>query len=97
MLNSKNNQIARTIYLSTLDTAKKVLDLIGFKLDKRTKDFAYARSQVFDYFYNNLNKLFRQLEKNGLIQKSKCGHSARGGYKNCPCGGSGYINAEKDK
>lgn len=93
----KNKQIARNIYLSTLDTAKKVLDLLGFKLDKRTKDFSYARSQVFDYFYNNLKKLFIQLEKDGLIQKSKCGHSVRGGYKACSCGGSGFVNVEKDK
>jgi len=87
-------QVAKNIYLQTLDTMKKVLDLIGFKMDKRTADFKYAKSQVMDYFYNNLNKLFKKLEQEGLIKKSNCGHSVRGGYKNCSCGGSGYTNSK---
>ncbi len=92
MLNSDKIQIARDIYLSSLDTMKKVLDLMSFKIDRRTKDFQYARSQIMDITYNNLNKLFRKLEQKGLIKKSKCRHSVRGGYKNCLCGGSGYCN-----
>lgn len=93
MLNNKI-QIARIIYLDTLDTMKRVLDLLGFKLDKRTKDFSYAKSQVMDYFYNNLKKLFRKLEQEQIIKKSDCGHKLRKGYRSCPCGGSGYINVE---
>ena len=93
----KNNQIAKNIYLSALDTMKKILDLISFKMDKRTNDFKYAKSRIMDITYNNLNKLFKDLEKEGLIQKSKCEHSVRGGYKTCPCGGSGFCNIEKDK
>jgi len=95
MINNKI-QIARTIYLDILDTMKKVLDLIGFKLDKRTKDFSYAKSQVMDYFYNNLKKLFEKLKQEGIIEKSNCGHSLRNGYKSCLCGGSGYINAKRN-
>ena len=94
MLN-KTNQIARNIYLSSLDTMKKILDLASFKFDKRTSEYKYFKSQIMDATYNNLTKLFEILKKEGLIQKSDCGHSVRGGYKDCQCGGSGWINKDK--
>ncbi len=94
-IKNPNNQIARIIYLSELDTMKKILNLAEFKFDRRTKEYQYFKSQIMDNFYNNLNKLFKELEQLNLIQKSTCKHSVRGGYKACLCGGSGYINKEK--
>ena len=70
-----NLQIAREIYLKQLDTMKKVLDLIAFKMDKRTNDFKYARSQVMNYTYENLKKLFKHLIDEKIIEKCECGMS----------------------
>ncbi len=88
-------QLAKNIYLQSLDTMKKILDLLGFKLDKRTKDFLYAKSQVMGATYNGLNKLFRKMEQEGLIIKCACGTNVRQGYQKCLCGGSGFINKDK--
>jgi len=88
----KKVQLAKEIYLKNLDIMKKVLDLISFKMDRRTKDFQYARSQIMDFFYNNLRKLFKSLEDDKIIQKCPKNHNLRQGYKDCDCGGSGYIN-----
>jgi len=86
-------QIARAIFLGQLAIMKKILDLISFKFDQRTSDYKYMKKQVMDYTYEGLKKLFKQLETEKIIKKCSCGTSLRKGYKNCKCGGSGYINA----
>lgn len=65
-------------------------------MDRRTKDFLYAKSQIMDYFYDNLKKIFKELEDNKIIKKCDCCHSLRKGWTNCDCGGSGYIEIIKD-
>lgn len=80
------------IYLKTMNTMKRILDLGGFRLDKRTKEFKYFKEEVMNYTYENLKKLFQQMEENGLIQKCECNTNLRKGYKNCICKGSGYTN-----
>ena len=90
-------QIARSIYLGQLTVMKKLLDLMAFKMDRRTKDFEYVKSQIMDYTYEGLNKLFNKLEQEGIIEKCSCGTNVRKGYKKCLCGGSGFVNIEKDK
>lgn len=90
-------QIARSIYLEQLTIMKKLLDLMAFKMDKRTKDFEYTKSQIMDYTYEGLNKLFKKLEEEKLIEKCSCKTNVRKGYKKCLCGGSGFVNIEKDK
>ncbi len=90
-------QIAREIYLKSLSTMKKTLDLIAYGMDKRTTQYKFAKSQIMDYTYENLRKLFKTLSDNKIIKKCPCGTNVRKGYKNCICGGSGWINIEKDK
>jgi len=85
-------QIAREIYLASVKIMKKILDLLGFKMDKRTSDFKYAKSQVMDYFYEELRKEFKTLVDKKIIKKCPCGTNLRKGFKKCICGGSGYIN-----
>ena len=85
-------QIARSIYLGQLTTMKKLLDLMAFKMDRRTKDFEYTKSQIMDYFYNGIAKLFKKMEEEKIIKKCSCKHSLRKGYSTCSCGGSGWIN-----
>lgn len=88
------NQIARAIFLKTLDTMKKILDLASFGFDCRTKQFKYFRSQVMEVTYTNLKKLFKELEETKLIVKCPQNCRLRQGYKKCLCGGSGWVNNE---
>ena len=91
-------QLAATIYLKAMKTMKSILDLGGFRLDKRTKEFTYFKEEVMNHTYNNLNKVFQELEKDNIVEKCPCGTNIRKGYKNCLCKGSGFINKiQKDK
>ena len=93
----KEIQISREIFLKSMDTMKKTLDLIEFKFDKRTKEFKYFKSQIMNSTYDNLRKLFKFLEDNKIIEKCPHNHNLRQGFKNCSCGGSGYINFRDKK
>jgi len=87
-------QIAKEIYLMNLSIMKKILDLISFKYDNRTSEFKYMKKQIMDYFYNTLNNKFKSLEDSKILKKCECGTNVRKGYKNCSCGGAGFINAK---
>ena len=80
-----------------MNAMKKTLDLVAFKMDKRTADFKYAREEIMNYFYNNLKDLFKELEKADIIEKCSCGTTLRNGYKKCEYKGSGYRNKTGDK
>jgi len=86
-------QIPREIYLKSMDTMKKNLDLIGFKFDSKSQDFKYFKSQIMENTYTNLRNLFKFFADKGLIKKCQCGTNLRKGFKKCLCGGSGYINS----
>lgn len=88
----KDLQIPAEIYLKSLDTMKKILDLGEALFDMRTKQFKFFKSQVMDNTYENLRKLFKYLADNKIIQKCPKQHNLRQGYKPCQCKGSGYIN-----
>jgi len=90
----QKNHISKIIYLKSLNTMKKTLDLLGFKMDRRTKDFSYAKSQIMDYFYENLRKIFKEMEDNKILKKCSCGHSLRKGWTDCKCGGSGFLEID---
>jgi hypothetical protein len=85
-------QIVRQIYLIQLNVCKKILDLLQLKFGKESDDFKYLKKEIFNHFYLDMGKLFKQLEDDGLIKRcpNKC--SIRQGYTKCECGGSGYIN-----
>jgi len=89
-------QIAAQIFLACLSIMKKILTLSEFKLGKSSKEYKYFREQVFDYFYKELKKLFKYLEKNEIIKPCSCQTSLRRGYKECICKGSGYRNVRED-
>lgn len=90
----KKIQIAKIIFLNNLEIMKKILDLIAFKVDKKSDDYKYYKREIMNNFYQKLGKLFKQLSDNKIIEKCPCGHSLRKGYSDCSfCGGSGY----KDK
>ena len=90
-------QLPKSIYLEQLGVMKQILNLAEFKFDKRTKEYLYFKSQVMDNFYNGLKNLFKKLEEEKIIEKCKCGNNVRHGYKQCSCGGSGFINKQEDK
>jgi len=86
-------QIAREIFLKSLNTMKKILDLVEFKFDKRTKEFRYFRQEIMNNTYENLYKLFKTLKDNKILENCPCGAKLRQGYKVCiDCGGSGFRN-----
>ena len=88
-----NIKLANVIYTSHLDTIKKILDLLEYKMGKENPDFIYLKKQLFDYFYNNIKKIFIKLEQEKLIKRCPKGCSLRQGYTQCEhCNGSGYTN-----
>jgi hypothetical protein len=85
--------IAKEIYLSQLNTTKKILDLLEFKEGKDSEKFQFIKKELFDYTYNNLKKIFIKLESEKLIKRCPKGCSIRQGYTQCEfCNGSGYTN-----
>jgi len=87
--------IAKEIYLSQLNTTKKILDLLQYKFGKDSEEFKYLKKQMFDYCYNNLKKLFNKLETEKIIKRCPKQCSLRHGYTKCEfCNGSGYIDFE---
>ena len=92
-----NIQMASKIFHTNLEIMKKTLDLFGFKFDKRTSEFKFMKSQVMDFTYQNMTKLFKELEQKGIIEKCPNNHNLRQGYKKCDCGGSGWINKIEKK
>ena len=85
-------QLAGQIFLMNLSILKKTLDLLEFKYGKESDSFKFMKKQTFDFFYNEMKKLFKKLEEDGLIKKcpNKC--NMRQGYQECICKGSGYLN-----
>ena len=88
-------RIAKLMFLNTLSTMKQILDLGEYKMGKNSSEFCYYKKKVMDYTFESLKKTFKTLEENKIIKKcpNKC--NLRQGYKDCLCGGSGYINYEK--
>ena len=87
-------QLASILYLSQLNTIKKILDLIEYKEGKDSNNFKYLKKQIFDYFYIDIKKIFIKLESEKIIKRCPKGCSLRQGYTDCTCNGSGYINYE---
>ncbi len=87
-------QIAGIIFLASLSSMKKTLDLLEFKLGKDSSEFKYMKKNIMDNTYRSLQKLFKQLTEAKMIKKCLCGTSLRTGFKKCDCKGSGYINLE---
>jgi len=90
------NQLAKLMFLNNLSVMKSILDLLEFKMGKKSDEYLYMKKQLMDYFYNSLKKSFLSLEEEKLIKRcpNKC--SLRNGYSDCKynCGGSGFINNE---
>jgi len=86
-------QIPKIMFLNALNTMKKTLDLLEFKLQKDTPDFKYMKQQLMNFTYDGLKKTFKLLEQKKLVKKCTCGNKMRQGYASCPnCAGSEYTN-----
>ena len=86
-------QLASILYLSQLNTIKKILDLIEYKEGKESNNFKYLKKQIFDYFYIDIKKIFIKLESEKIIKRCPKGCSLRQGYTKCEfCNGSGFCN-----
>ena len=90
-------QIARLIFLTSLDIMKSILDLISFKMGKTSDEYLYMKKKIMDEFYNKLRKLFKTSETQKIVKQCPDKCSLRKGYSDCPhCNGSGYTNLEKE-
>jgi len=87
----------KDFFLLSLSTMKQILDLLAFKFDKESDDYKYFKKEVMNYFYNGLKTFYVKAEKSGLIKRCPCNANLRKGYKECACGGCGYIEVVKDK
>ena len=87
-------QIAKIIFLTSLNTMKRILDLIAFRNDRDSDDYKFMKKEIMDYFYNGLKKIFKQMFDAKIIEKCPCKSNLRNGYKDCLCGGSGFKNKE---
>lgn len=86
-------QIAKIIFLFSLSIMKKILDLGEFKLGKKSDDYKYFKRQIMDFFYKGLNKLYKSLADEKIIERCDCKANLRKGYSDCEkCSGSGYKN-----
>ena len=89
-------QIAREIFLNNLQTMKSILDLIAFKVDKKSEIYLFYKKEIMSYTYNNLKSLFRKMVEEKISEKCFCGANLKQGYKKCPlCGGCGFCNKKK--
>lgn len=86
-------QIAKEIFLMSLSSMKKILDLGKYKLGKDNEDFIFYKQQVMEITYSNLKRLFKKMTEEKLIERCSCGAQLRKGYKPCPeCNGCGFCN-----
>lgn len=85
-------QIAKFVFLNSLQTMKSTLDLIAFKVDKKSEIYLFYKKEIMSYTYKNLKKLFRELESEKLIVRCPKKCNLKKGYSDCLCGGSGYTN-----
>ena len=91
-----NFYIAKEVFLLNLDTMKKCLDLVEFKLGKNSEDFKFMKKHIMNYYYGTLKRFFEKLLKKGLFEKCSCGANLRQGYADCSeCGGSGYKDKKR--
>jgi len=89
-------QLAKLIFLNNLSVMKAILDLLEFKLGKKSDDYKYAKKKVMDSTYKNLQGTFKTLTDEKILVRCECKSKLRQGYKDCKyCGGSGYRNEIK--
>lgn len=90
-------QLAKEIFLYSLNTMKKILEVGEFKFGKKSDEYKYYKQEVMKYTYKGLKNLFSLLEKSNIIQKCSCNCNLKHGYQDCElCRGAGYRNFEDE-
>lgn len=82
----------KDIFWMNLSILKKTLSLYEYKVGKNSDEYKYFKQQIMDYFFLELDRFYKESLKKGLIKKCPCGTNVRKGFKDCECGGSGYIS-----
>ena len=84
-------ELYKKIYWENLTIMKKILSLYEYKVGKGSEDYKYFKQEVMSFFYDELNRFYNDLVRQGIVEKCDCGASLRKGYKPCEdCGGSGF-------
>ncbi len=92
-----DTELARAIYLKTLTTMKFTLDMEEQKYPERGRNddkYRFFKKHLMRETYDNLRKLFENLDSLGLIQPTDYNEDVKDGYKSSPSGGSGYVNTD---
>ena len=87
-----NLQIAKIIFHSALSIMKKILDLVSFKVGKESEEYKFYKKEIMLYSYSGLKDLFQKLQSDKIIKRCNCKSDLKHGYKECECGGSGWVN-----
>jgi len=83
--------IIKELYWENLTIMKKILSLYEYKAGRDSEEYLFFKKEVMEYFYGELNKFYKNLEKQGEVEKCSCKANLRQGYRPCDdCGGSGY-------
>jgi hypothetical protein len=96
---SKRDQpLAGVVFVESLTVLKNLLNNTEDRYDgkKDSKGYIYHKGILMDEFYKMLERIFKNLKEDSLIEECGCGANiskVRTGYKPCKrCYGSGYCN-----
>ena len=88
-------ELYKKIYWENLTIMKKILSLYEYKVGGGSEDYKYFKQEVMSFFYDELNRFYNDLVRQGIVEKFSCGASLRKCYKPCEdSGGSGYRKKE---
>lgn len=83
--------VLKQVYWLSLTIMKKILSLYEYKVGKNSEEYKYFKREVMNFFYDELNKFYQNLIKDGYAERCSCESRLRKGYSSCDnCGGSGY-------
>ena len=93
-----DNQIARMIYHKCMSNMKYTLELEEYSYREKGRDdpkYKTFKKHLMANTYDTLRSLFESLSELGLIEKTQDSEECKGGYRETPGGGSGYINTKE--
>lgn len=92
-----DKEIAKKIYHSALKTMKFTLEMeeYGYKDQGRNDPrYKHFKKMLMQETYDNLRKLFSELEELDIICKTEDEEDLKQGWRDSASGGSSFINTE---
>ena len=90
-------QISKMIFERQLTIMKEILRMGEFKFGKKSEEYKFFKEKVMDAVYVGTRVLFKDLEKEGVVETCSCKGTLRDGYQDCRfCSGCGYKIKEEE-